>query len=598
MPISLRTRQVAGVTAIVAVTVALLVLWYLTSLVRVMLDESQARADLVVNTVHQRVFALVAAADDPVEAIQADGGLRSILEASLFAEGVTYAAIVNADGIVIAHLDPSAIGQPLPEADELATLLALGPVARISALYARGGRMLEVRLPLLLGDTTEFGTIRVGLSTLLIRARLQEALRAPLMTALLALVAAVLMASLLAQLVVRPIHVIRSGLAKLGRGEVDVDVDLPAGGELGDLGDSFKAVTTRIAADRTELAGQKATLASLAGQLEDGVALLAPDGTVLFANPAMHEALGGAASGPLPADHPFRLLVDGALASPGSPDPVTVRLPNGDERAATATVVRGANDVPAGVLVVTRNLSYLSEVESMLSYSRKLSALSKLSAGVAHEIKNPLNATMIHLELLKMQVAGTPAAEEHVATISAQMRRLDEVVQGFLKFTRPEDLQLQPVSVEGLLDELLSTVRADADRTQIDVSVDCPADLPPVAADRAMLAQAFLNLALNACQAMPDGGRLRIVARPLAGRQVEVRFEDSGVGIAPDDLARVFDLYFTTKASGSGIGLSLVYRTIQLHDGHIEVQSTPGRGTTFRVVLRQAPPSVLLLSTS
>jgi two-component system NtrC family sensor kinase len=109
-----------------------------------------------------------------------------------------------------------------------------------------------------------------------------------------------------------------------------------------------------------------------------------------------------------------------------------------------------------------------------------------------------------------------------------------------------------------------------------------------VSADPGLLEQAFLNLALNACQAMPDGGQLRIVARPQAGGVVQIAFEDTGVGIPPEALDRVFDLYYTTKSEGSGIGLSLVYRTIQLHDGEIEVQSVPGRGTTFRILLRQA----------
>jgi signal transduction histidine kinase len=103
-----------------------------------------------------------------------------------------------------------------------------------------------------------------------------------------------------------------------------------------------------------------------------------------------------------------------------------------------------------------------------------------------------------------------------------------------------------------------------------------------------MLQQAFLNLMLNACQAMPNGGRLRVAASPRGDRRVEVTFEDTGVGIPPADLGRIFDLYFTTKAQGTGIGLSMVYRAIQLLDGEVEVQSVVGKGTTFRVVLRQA----------
>jgi len=115
-----------------------------------------------------------------------------------------------------------------------------------------------------------------------------------------------------------------------------------------------------------------------------------------------------------------------------------------------------------------------------------------------------------------------------------------------------------------------------------------PADMPRVEGDANLLEQAFLNLGLNACQAMPNGGRLRIAARAASRRLVTVEVQDTGVGIPPEDLSRIFDLYFTTKPEGSGIGLSLVFRTVQLHDGEIEVESTPGSGTTFKVTLRQA----------
>ena len=115
-----------------------------------------------------------------------------------------------------------------------------------------------------------------------------------------------------------------------------------------------------------------------------------------------------------------------------------------------------------------------------------------------------------------------------------------------------------------------------------------PSQLPEVHMDPAMLRQALLNLALNGCQAMPEGGTLKIACRHTSRRRVEVDVEDTGVGIAPENLQKIFDLYFTTKEKGSGIGLSMVYRTVQMHDGDIEVQSTPGAGTTFRVLLPQA----------
>jgi signal transduction histidine kinase len=240
-------------------------------------------------------------------------------------------------------------------------------------------------------------------------------------------------------------------------------------------------------------------------------------------------------------------------------------------------------------MLVARNLTYLAQVQSTISYSRKLAALGRLTAGIAHEVKNPLNATMIHLELLKMRLGDAPEALEHVSVIAAQVRRLDEVVQGFLKFTRPEELRLRPVELAPIIDDIMPIIQAEAMPRHVEIRVEMPRDLPAVSADSSLLQQAFLNLALNACQAMPDGGRLRIAANRTPQGFVEIVFQDTGVGIPPDQLARIFDLYFTTREHGSGIGLSLVYRTIQLHDGEIEVQSTPGRGTTFRILLHEAP---------
>ena len=169
--------------------------------------------------------------------------------------------------------------------------------------------------------------------------------------------------------------------------------------------------------------------------------------------------------------------------------------------------------------------------------------------------------------------------------IESEIRRLDEVVQGFLKFSRPEDLRLQPVRVTTIFEEILPVIEPEAAANHVRVEVDAPVTVPAVNGDAAMLRQAFLNLAINACQAMPNGGTLRLVCAPVSRDRVEVRFEDTGVGIPADHLGKIFDLYFTTKDHGTGIGLSMVYRIIQLHDGEVEVQSTPGRGTTFRVLL-------------
>ena len=604
MRLSLRTKQVVGVTMIVTLTVVILSGWFLATLARVLLLESQRRAELLMDVVYQRAFGVLATGGEPYAALQNDEGLQSILEAAVYSQATTYAAIVDPQGLIVLHADRQMIGQPLQPRPRLPDLLRQGPIKQIMALTSDEFSTLEVEQRLLLTDETlssekELGKIRVGISTWLVQVEFATLLAAPMFTALGAIIAAFLGSLVLAQLLLRPIHVIRSGLARLGRGELDVSVDLPHDIELDALGDSFKQISARLAAERSDDAEQRATLESVIDRLEDAVALVAPDGTLLFANPVMQAVLGsetGRLADLLPADHPYRTTVERALAGDSEAAPISAQLPGIGARLLVTHAVEGPDRQPLGVMLVARNLAYLSEVESNLSYSRKLAALSRLTAGIAHEIKNPLNATIIHLELLKMQLADAPDALEHVTIITKQIRRLDEVVQGFLKFTRPEDLRLQPVTLAPLFAQIMPIVSAEASKSLVDVRLEVPEDLPPAHADPALIEQAFLNLALNACQAMPNGGRLRITARTRAGRQLEIAFEDSGLGIPPEDLSRIFDLYFTTKPQGSGIGLSLVYRTVQLHDGDIEVQSVPGRGTTFTVRLRQAaqiaPPAL------
>ncbi|MDE3153986.1 MAG: HAMP domain-containing protein [Acidobacteriota bacterium] len=629
MRLGIKAKQVLGVTSIVGLVVVALSAIQLAALARMSLEESAARGGLLSSAIFQRARAVVAQGGDPRTALAADPGIRSLLESSIaYSPNVTYAAIVAADGTVIADSDPTLQGSRLAPEPALDGLLDRPAVDQLAAIYRGRGRTFEVVQPLLLDNVT-FGAIRIGVSTLLIRQDLNTALRPALVTAAAALFVAMLVAMLLAQIVLRPIHVISSGLSRLGQGEFGVTLDLKPGDEFGELGSSFNAISARLSADRARHGDGPAAAGSPIEPLEDAVALVGRDGGLLFANPSMRavlpaDPLGRPLADLLPASHPYRRLVEDTLRDRRSRGPVSVNLEPeeggaGGERLVLCEAVEDAARGFTGAMLLARNVGYLSQVESTLTYSRKLAALGRLSAGVAHEVKNPLNAMTIHLELLRQALSGGAAgrlardegeasavvpseqgALAYVDTIGEEIRRLDQVVQGFLKFTRPQEVQLEPLRLPALIEDLRSTIAPEADRTGVAIVLDCPADVPEVNGDPGLLRQVFLNLALNACQAMPDGGTLRISCGATRGRRVEVRVQDTGVGIAPGDLARIFDLYFTTKSAGSGIGLSMVYRIVQLHDGEIEVESTPGHGTTFRVLLPQAggtlPPAGLGLT--
>jgi signal transduction histidine kinase len=604
MRLSIKAKQVAGVTIIVAAAVVVTSGVYLSSLAKVRLEESQVRGALLAGAIYQRAHAVVdenAEGRDPEEALRNDSGLRSILESSAYDKRVTYAAIVDVAGNAIAHSDADLVGHPVPSYERLSSLLEQGPLAQIRAIYASGGRTFEIREPLLLG-AAEFGSIRIGVSTLLIWNDFEKSLRYTAIVLAGAIGGAILVSMLLTQVLMRPIHLIRTGLTRLGRGEFGVNVDLPRDDEFGELGQFFNTVSARLSADRAQSSSHN-DLAPAMDQLEDGIAIVDRKGVLLFANRAMREALpehtlNRRIEDALPDEHPYRKIIEDATIARQPRGPLVAMLtrPAPGERMIVATPIETADKRVMAVILISRNLEYLSQVQSTVNYSRKLAALSRLSAGVAHEVKNPLNATVIHLELLKEQLAatghGAPAsAMDHVAVIGAQMRRLDEVVQGFLRFIRPEDLKLERVQPGVLIDAIRPIVSAEAERHGIELRIEIANSLPDVRVDSGMMQQALLNLALNACQAMPDGGRLRLGASSASGKRVEIVCEDTGPGIKPEHLDRIFDLYFTTKQSGSGIGLSMVYRAVQLHDGEIQVQSIPGHGTTFRVLLPQASSS-------
>ena len=630
MRLGIKGKQIAGVTAIVGIAIVALSALHVARLAEVVLHESHARGQLLANAIFHRAREVVTGSKDPYASLRTDPGLRAILESSIYGESVTDASVLDTMGTIVASSDPTQLGLRLRTRADLAALVnEASPLEQLRVIYSQEGQSLEVRLPMRLGEEA-FGSIRIGVSTLLMRQEVNASLQPALVTAAIALGIAVLVAAFLAQLLLRPIHVIRSGLTRLGKGEFGVTLDLPPGDEFGELGSFFNTVSQQLSADRTLLAGQKAHLQSAVENLEDAVALFNPSGELLFSNPAMQptlpaNAIGRALHGLLPTGHPYRTIVEETLASRKSRGPMHIKNPEStdknpdsgaDELLVMTHAIEGTDGGLMGVLVVARNLAYLSKMQSTLAYSRKLVALGRLTAGIAHEVKNPLNAMMIHLELLRTKirsgmvmaspqpvVAGSlglaeaprssaqGGALEHVEIIESEIRRLDEVVQGFLRFTRPEDLRLQPVQVRGLFDEILPLIQAEAQKNNVRVLVDAPMTVPSVNGDASMLRQVFMNLAINACQAMPQGGTLRLIAAAAPRRRVELRFEDTGVGIPPANLGKIFDLYFTTKDHGTGIGLSMVYRIVQLHDGEVEVQSTPGRGTTFRVLLPRANES-------
>ena len=242
-----------------------------------------------------------------------------------------------------------------------------------------------------------------------------------------------------------------------------------------------------------------------------------------------------------------------------------------------------------GALVTLRDLESIERIGRQLQVSERLSAMARVTAGVAHEVKNPLNSMRIWLENLKENLpAGDELPRQAVAVLDSEIDRLDSVVRRFLDFMRAPDLRLEEVHLDALFTEIIGITKMQMERAGVKLQTTF-ADLPAVRVDRELLQQALLNLVFNAIDAMPQGGTLTL-GLGRNGDSAEIRVSDTGRGIAPEHRDRIFQLFFTTRPGGNGIGLASAYKAVQLQYGTIDFESELGRGTTFRIELPLTRP--------
>jgi signal transduction histidine kinase len=214
-----------------------------------------------------------------------------------------------------------------------------------------------------------------------------------------------------------------------------------------------------------------------------------------------------------------------------------------------------------------------------------MAAINRLTSGVAHEVKNPINAIVLHLELLreKMRVTDDDSGR-HVKIIEDEIQRLDRVVKALADFNRPIEPRFTTFDLRRLVEDVATLASPDAARNGVTIRTELGTEPLSVNADSDLMKHALLNVVLNGVQAMEQGGTLDMIARHDENRTtIEVR--DHGKGIPPEIQDKVFNLFFTTKKSGSGIGLAVSYRVMQLHGGSLSFESRNGEGTWFRLNL-------------
>ena len=252
-------------------------------------------------------------------------------------------------------------------------------------------------------------------------------------------------------------------------------------------------------------------------------------------------------------------------------------------------VVDEQNSVVTGMAIILRDVTETRQRAASAIESERLSAITLLAAGVAHEIGNPLNSLNIHLQLMERELKRLPAGpagrlREDLRVARDEIARLDQITDQFLRAIRPTQPHLQLTTANEVVADALALMEHEIVDRDVLVERELANNVPRILLDRAQLKQAFYNVIKNALQAMRSGGILRIRTE-ADDTNVVVSFIDSGVGIAPEQIGQLFEPYFTTKEGGTGLGLMIVQRIVREHGGTIEVESDKGRGTTFRIKL-------------
>jgi signal transduction histidine kinase len=235
-----------------------------------------------------------------------------------------------------------------------------------------------------------------------------------------------------------------------------------------------------------------------------------------------------------------------------------------------------------GALLIMRDPESVRRIGDEIEMSRRLSASGRLTRGVAHEVKNPINAIVLHLQLLRNKLSQQePDTRRHMDIIDTEIRRLDRVVQTLVDFTRPRDLRLEEIDLRRLMEDVAQLAAPDAEQHGVTIVRHMPEQRLPIKVDIDLMKQALLNVVINGIQAMPQGGLLTISAR-RENNAVVAEIRDEGAGIPQDVHDKIFELYFTTKKDGSGIGLAQTYQILQWHYGSVDFESNDGTGTVFR----------------
>jgi PAS domain S-box-containing protein len=614
MQLGLRAKLTMVMTALVLLTVTVLSTVFLEQLLQQVLHDTNRRANELAREVFDTAsradadakrMGLRPASEDPQgahdylkRAFEISDDLSTRLKTASESPSIYEVSIVDRDDVVMVSSDPSQAGKTSARHAPFSQLVE-SPFVRQVRILAGRAHIYEVDFPF---DVRKkpFGEIRVAVSTALLLNDIKPRLIRWGTLVALALVISTLLAAAVSGAALAPIRDILAQLERISAGEYDTPTAAtpePAGGtdELGQVRRKITQVGQQLRGVHEIFSSLRENMNSVMAGLEDGLILFTRDARAVMVSPAAEKFLGAPSSHFLgrkitdifPPGHPLYDALH--LEEDKLSEIVTeTELETQEGRKRVSISVQEIQEAGErmGALVTLRDLDSIESINTQLQVSERLAAVGRITAGVAHEVKNPLNSMRLWLENLKAALPPETdgAAQQAVNVLDAEIDRLDAVVKRFLDFSRPMDLRLEPTQLAGLLKEVLELAQQQLKQSNVQVAQLIPIGIPEVFVDRALLKQALLNLVLNALEAMPNGGQLQLTLS-RRGEMAEITVGDTGKGIPVENQKKIFQLFFSTRPGGSGIGLASTFRIVQLHNGSIDFTSEVGRGTTFRIEL-------------
>lgn len=528
-----------------------------------------------------------------------DDALQSFLVGTLAnSEVIVEILIADENGNVLVSTLPARVGQHVPPLSDFTEWSKRSHWRRLSEIFTER-RDYEVSDSLGVPEEPRMFNIRVLLSSVFLREMIFPQVRDVLLIFLAALMVSMLLAVIVSNLALRPLQRISIAIDQISKGELGrqpITADTTAR-EFAAVQSKLKLLGQQYHGARQDALQLRTNVEQLLEKLEEVVFLFDRDDRLVMAGRAAErffgrgrwEILGRSLTELFPAGTPMGAAVRNAidLRQPVRDLSLTLEERNGVQPTRVLLNVELLERFPEhqrmGTLITLRDAETRRQIQSQLDVSARLAAISRLTGGVAHEIKNPLQAITVHLEVLKSKLAEQyeevgPAIE----TIAREIQRLDRVVKTFLDFTRPVDLRMRELEMAGLAREVVKLVEPSAARQNVAVEFSSDPDEVYVHGDRDLIQQAILNVVVNGVESMKEGGRLAMRCEQRNGECL-VSISDQGVGIPPEIRDKIFNLYYSTKGKGSGIGLAMTFRVVQLHNGTIDFSSEPGKGTTFRL---------------